>query len=265
MKTEITEAEITFYRTNGYHVLRQIIPVALITDLRRVAAQALTIARRLDGPQAQRLAALDRQPELDCGPVKTFAELPELNAAVQALLTPRHRLTAPLGAALLFEPAERCWATEWHRDWRDHMNPSQFAGVFEGQWERLAMDADLFNQINCALYEDPATWYVPGSHHRLRDTAEEIRAAKAADRAAVENKDRGRTEAEQERFLHDYCAAMPGAVQLHLQPGDLAIYRSVGWHIGNYVPYRRRATLHCSAMTPAYGQFQQRAAAALAK
>ena len=37
---------------------------------------------------------------------------------------------------------------------------------------------------------------------------------------------------------------MPGAVPVPLFAGDVAFYRACGWHIGNYVPYTRRATLH---------------------
>ena len=48
---------------------------------------------------------------------------------------------------------------------------------------------------------------------------------------------------------------MPGAVQLVLNPGDFCIYRNVGWHIGNYVPYRKRATLSTHCFTPAYARF----------
>lgn len=45
---------------------------------------------------------------------------------------------------------------------------------------------------------------------------------------------------------------MPGAKRLYLEAGDLALYRSTLWHIGNYVPYKKRATLHDNAMTPEY-------------
>ena len=41
-----------------------------------------------------------------------------------------------------------------------------------------------------------------------------------------------------------YTRRMPGAVQVPLAAGDVAFYRAVGWHIGNYVPYIKRATLH---------------------
>jgi hypothetical protein len=50
---------------------------------------------------------------------------------------------------------------------------------------------------------------------------------------------------------------MPGAIQWVLNPGDFAIYRNIGWHIGNYVPYRRRATFATHCFTPAYAKFAQ--------
>lgn len=51
---------------------------------------------------------------------------------------------------------------------------------------------------------------------------------------------------------------MPGAVPLHLEAGDFALYRSTLWHIGNYVSYSKRATLHDSAMTPEFEEWSQR-------
>ena len=57
---------------------------------------------------------------------------------------------------------------------------------------------------------------------------------------------------EKERLCLNYTQGMPGAVQLHLNAGDFALYRPIGWHIGNYVPYRKRATLHDALFTPVY-------------
>ena len=48
---------------------------------------------------------------------------------------------------------------------------------------------------------------------------------------------------------------MPGAVQLRLNAGDFALYRSSAWHLGNYVPYRKRATLHDFCGTPEYSAY----------
>ncbi|MDB6127976.1 MAG: hypothetical protein JWM35_1872 [Verrucomicrobia bacterium] len=265
MRSPITDADIQFYREQGYFIFRQILPASLITDLRRTAANGLETARRLHGPQAQRLQDLGQHPEIGLEPVAAFAELSALNDGLAALLSPRHRISWPSVMAFLYEPAERCWGMEWHRDWRDHMNEAKFAEVFEGRWESTAVDPDLFNQINCALYDDSSTWFVPGTHRRLRDTPEEVRAMKALDRGSLENKDRSRTEAEQELALNDYLAAMPGAVSLHLRAGDLAVYRNVAWHTGAYVPYRKRATLHCSASTPEFERFVRRTTEIIAK
>jgi hypothetical protein len=50
--------------------------------------------------------------------------------------------------------------------------------------------------------------------------------------------------AEAERFYLDHCQQFPGAVQMHLGPGDFMVYRNLGWHNGNYVTYQPRATIH---------------------
>lgn len=81
-------------------------------------------------------------------------------------------------------------------------------------------------------------------------------AKKSFDRAELENWEGKRTEAEQEVFLQDYCESMPGAAQVRLNAGDLALYRNCAWHLGSYVTYRRRATLHTHAMTPEFGAYK---------
>jgi len=43
---------------------------------------------------------------------------------------------------------------------------------------------------------------------------------------------------------------MPRAVRLHLDAGDFALYRNSGYHLGCYLPGKRRATLHDSVNTP---------------
>jgi hypothetical protein len=84
-----------FYRAHGYAVLRGIVPPALVTDLRRVAEEGRAIARRLEGPSAQRLQPLGEH--IDLAPFRAVSELPELDAAIVGVLTPRHRAsdTAP--------------------------------------------------------------------------------------------------------------------------------------------------------------------------
>jgi hypothetical protein len=52
---------------------------------------------------------------------------------------------------------------------------------------------------------------------------------------------------------------MPEAVRVHLDPGDLCVYRGTVWHMGNYVPYVKRATIIDLVDTPAYAEFRTRA------
>ena len=51
---------------------------------------------------------------------------------------------------------------------------------------------------------------------------------------------------------------MPDAVQLVLNPGDFCIYRNIGWHIGNYIPYRTRMTIHTQCDTPSFVEFRNK-------
>ena len=50
--------------------------------------------------------------------------------------------------------------------------------------------------------------------------------------------------AEAERFCLEHCRQFPGAVQVHLGPGDFMVYRNHAWHTGNYITYQPRATIH---------------------
>lgn len=256
MRTQVTAAHAAFYRENGYIILQGVVPPALIERLRAMAEEARAIAHRLHGPQAQRLQPLGDH--VDVTPMREFTELPAFVAAIRTLLSDRHFLSDPATNAVLFQPADQCWATEWHRDLRDHMDAATLQAVLGGrEWDRFATDYANFNQFNCALYEDSSTWFVPGSHGRMTDTPAEIAAARAQNRTAVENKDRARSEAAQEVFLQDYCRSMPGALQVTLQAGDLVLYRNTAWHMGNYVPYRRRATLHGQADTPEFAAYKR--------
>lgn len=256
----ITEADRQFYRDQGYFIIRRVIPAGLLRDLRREAAKAHDLAVRLNGPQTQRLAPLKKyDDELDLRPFHDFDQIVGLNDAIQALLTPEHTLKPTEDACILFGPRERPWSTEWHRDWRDHVLEDEFqAEIGDARWEEIANDFRLWNQVNCPLYEDTATWYVPGSFKRVHNTPEEMRVYGSTNQQELWDEDKRRTDEEQEEFCLRYCQSMPGAVQWVLNPGDFAIYRNVGWHLGNYVPYRRRATLATHCFTPAYAEFAQK-------
>ncbi|MCK6474432.1 MAG: phytanoyl-CoA dioxygenase family protein [Planctomycetes bacterium] len=249
MAFRITERHFTDFHTYGFTVFRRALPASLVRDLRRVSDKGRTIARQVRGPDAQRLQPVGSY-DLDPRPFRDYAELPELVDAVQRLLTPRHRYGNPQRLGIFYEPAERPWCTEWHRDWRDHMPVEVFEDEFRADWIRHMYDLEHMNQINCALYDDACTWYVPGSHFRVEATAGEMAAREADDKALLRGTAGNLTNEERERLCLQHCERMPGAVRLFLDPGDFAIYRPNGWHLGCYAPYRIRATLHDTPMTP---------------
>ena len=248
MSFSFSEVHIQEYYTQGYTVFGQILPIGLVQDLRRIADQARDLARRERGPQAQRLQPLQAY-DLDQQPLRDYAELPVLLDALHRVLTPAHAPGGPEFMGILFEPAEAAYCTPWHRDWRDNM-----AGIDIARWERDAGNLDLFNQVNCALYADSCTWVVPGSHLRPDLPGE---AALFPDRPIPGPDLEGQSPVGRERRCLAYARQMPGAVQLHLQAGDFALYRNSLWHLGNYTPQARRATLHDSVDTPAFVAWRQ--------
>jgi len=249
---KLTEKHITDYHKLGFTVFRAIIPESLLGDLRRETDRAREIAQEVTGKQAQRLQPLADY-DLDLAPFRDYGELPVLTDAIHRVLTPRHYHADLSRTGVLLEPADHPWCTNWHRDWRDHMPADVFESEFREDWDNQTFHIDYMNQINCALYEDPSTWYVPGSHYRQQNTHGEEHARDQYD----PEKHRKSTDSpeQQERNCLKYCQDMPGAVQLRLNAGDFALYRSSGWHLGNYVPYRKRATIHDFLGTPEYAEY----------
>ncbi|MBS14033.1 MAG: hypothetical protein CME19_20855 [Gemmatimonadetes bacterium] len=252
MPFTFNDKHITDYHTLGYTVFESILPDSLLGDLRRVTDKAREIAYEVTGRQAQRLQPLANY-DLDLQPLKDYGELPELNDAIHRVLTPNHYHADLTRTGVLLEPADHPWCTNWHRDWRDHMPEEIFESEFREDWDNQTHHIDYMNQINCALYEDPSTWYVPGSHYRQENTPGEVAARDQYDRSTHRNA--ANSPEQQERDCLAYCHTMPGAVQLRLNAGDFALYRSSGWHLGNYVPYRKRATIHDFCGTPAYRDY----------
>ncbi|MDA1192087.1 MAG: hypothetical protein O3A46_10450, partial [Candidatus Poribacteria bacterium] len=217
---------------------RGILPGSLIEDLRRVTDRGRELARERQGAQTQRFQPVasfdvDQQPFIDYG------ELAVLNDAIHRTLSPRHWHADRTKLGVLLEPAEAPWCTNWHRDWLHHD-----ANLDRALWDKGFRDINIFNQVNCALYEDSSTWVVPGSHLR-DDLPREHGKGTPPDLKGLSNPDR-------ERVGLEYCLGMPDAMQLHLNAGDFALYRASMWHIGNYVPYRKRATLHDHIDTPEF-------------
>ena len=252
MAFKISEKHIVEFQMRGYTVFKDIVPESLLSDLRNATDVAREIARTELGPQAQRLQPvvdydLDHQPFID------FAELPGLVDAVAYVLTSRHRPSSLKTLGILLEPADVPYCTMWHRDGRD--NPK----VNSEMWREAFHDPDFFNQANCPLYQDSSLWYVAGSHLRADDLPGES-SLFPIDRKREMIDFPGKSDEERERSCLEYTRSMPGATQLHLEAGDYALYRSTAWHLGNYVPYMKRATLHDLAATTEYHKFRKKVA-----
>ena len=251
------------FRCTGMVIFREILPTSLVSDLRKATVRVPQLARDKGGPRAQRLQPIDRY--LDASELKAFHDLSALAPLIDAIkkvLSPRHLLNngevARLG--LLIEPSDIPYATAWHRDIRETHNVPDVA-----EFRRITKDAEWFNQYNCPLYEDNCTWYVPGSHHRDVDLPGEVAAA-----AAIPDPPADMDIAARERTFLNYCAGMPGAIRAYLNPGDFMFYHPNAWHLGNYLPDRKRMTIHGFAPTPElldwYARWEiSRAAAAAAK
>ncbi|MCS6777201.1 MAG: hypothetical protein RMJ43_08085 [Chloroherpetonaceae bacterium] len=235
MSFRYTERHREEYLWQGYTVLRGVIPARLLTDLRRETDKARAIARRLHGPQAQRLQPVYAYEELNAQVFRDFLELEGLRATVEGILGKEHHASEIMG--VLLEPAERAWCTHWHRDWGYNV-PHVNLDVFFEAVKNLRM----FNQLNAALYEDHSLWVVPGSHNR-RDTPGERAVFPVVPPPGPELPE-DMTAEERELACLTYARRMPGAVNVGLFAGDVAFYRSCQWHLGSYVPYVRRATLH---------------------
>ena len=252
MTFQFSERHIDEYHRLGYTVFQSILPPSLIDDLRRVTDCARQIARDRAGSETQRLQPVGNF-ELDQQPFVDYTELPVLVDAICRVLTPRHKQGGPGSMGVLLEPAELPYCTRWHRDWRDNVS-----GLDLTSWDSVYREINWFNQVNCALYADSCTWFVPGSHLR-RDLPRE---AKLFPDRPIPGPDlEGKSAAEREGICLNYCRAMPAAVQVHLEAGDYALYRNTLWHLGNYVPYRKRATLHDFIDTPEYAQWREQEAA----
>jgi len=223
------------YVTDGFTVLHGLIPASLLADLRRETDRAREIARRQRGPQTQRLQPVYAYEELDPRPFRDFLGLPGLQATVTGILGSGHTQSDIMG--VLLEPAEAAWGTHWHRDWgynHPHVDRDAFF--------RAIPNLRMFNQLNAALYDDHSLWVVPGSHARTDTEAERAAFPRIPPQAPEFSVDM--SSAERERGCLEYARRMPGAVPVLLFAGDVAFYRACQWHLGNYVPYLKRATLH---------------------
>ncbi len=242
MAFEFLESMIEQYLKEGYLVFRRIIPPALLRDLRQEADKARVLAHRLNGPQTQRIQPLDKYGhEIDLQPFRDYAGLDALRDAVTRLLGPGYTHAHLNIMGLLVEPAERPWHCGWHRDGVVEVPPEARDDEVKAFMMDIWQDLRFYNQVNCAIYADSCTWFVPGSHLRQADLPGEHQ---STDSPAMRNASEKMPDEEAEQMYFEHCHSMPGAIPVHLGPGDFMIYRNLGWHTGLYLPYQPRATIH---------------------
>lgn len=233
----ITEQDLTRWHHDGYVVFRELIPTALLGDLRKQAAIAKEIIRAEKGGQVQRLQPVSNYADrIDQQVFQDYVDLPELREAFDIVVTPEHHCSDLGVLGIFFEPQDRPWGSGWHRDANE-----ESSGLTREQFQRMLSNPMLSLQVNCPLYDDCSTWYVRGSHHRALDLPGETAAAASFEAAC---KDPEASFEDCERAWQRHTTGMPGAIQFVLRAGDFALYRPLGWHQGNYHPQRPRATMH---------------------
>lgn len=241
-KIELRDEMFTQYFTQGYLILRNVIPASLLTELRREADKARTMAWEIHGPSAQRLQPVEKYAErLNQRPFQDYCELPHLADAINSLLGGRYTHGHRNIMGILVNPRDVPWNQGWHRDGIVEVPVDAQDDILHKELERIVLDLRVWNQVNCALYNDSSTWYVPGSHLRLTDLPGERQTI--GDASISKDLEGLSNEAREIRNIQ-HCRAFPGAVQTQLGPGDYMIYRNFAWHCGNYLNYQPRATIH---------------------
>ena len=212
----VSSSDIDGFFRNGFVILRDAIPPALLRDLRRecdkgVAAVRATAQGR---PEAQRFQPVSKYADhLDLQPFRAYAALPALNAAFKQILGPDVFYGKPDVIGVFVEPEQLPWSFGWHRDLT--LQSSRLGS--QQEFDRFALDWDSLNQINCALYNDDCTWYVPGSHLRTHDTPAELAAGAGANRDAVKRLTAEGDIDALERLPLEQVRSMPVAAKVHLK------------------------------------------------
>ena len=247
---QFSDKNIEEYQTLGYTIFRNVVPPKLIDELRVECDKAAEMVRARDGAHALRFQPVSAF-DINHKPFEEYQQLPEISDAVSRVLGMPWEQSDLGVLGVLLEPVGEPFCMQWHRDWRDNV-PGVDLDFWNAHYENVA----LFNQVNCALYEDSCTWVVPGSHLR-QDTDAEV--ARFPERPILGPALEGLSSAERERVSLDYCESLPGAHRLLLDAGDYCLYRNTLWHLGNYIPYRKRATLHDGIMTIPFREWRDKA------
>jgi hypothetical protein len=212
------------FAEQGFVVLRGAIPAPLLSELRVAVRplQAAQAAGKTESPQRHQTCL---EPAWFQHAFIDFLNLEANNRAAAEIIgvdDPAELCGgASLLAVLLGHDEDHC--LQWHRDHGER-------GQTTAMWQR----ASRFIQTNCALYDDPSLWVVPGSHNRPSTAAEGHWAATHPS---------GKLPLPEH---HASLSGMPGSINVPLQAGDCVLYNSLIWHAASYLPaaVRPRATFH---------------------
>ena len=206
------------YFAQGYYVLRHALSVPQVERARDAVRHLAERAAAPGGPELPWINRDRRLPDRLSGLLRpdyfepAFAEHLEdslVIATIEGLLKRTVRLSL---FGMLAGGEGRPYVQGWHRDAGEVENDAQLAQDLARLHQAM--------QLNLPLYPDHFLQLVPGSHRR-RGTTDE-RAAVADGRAHP----------------------MPGAITLHLNPGDCVFYWPQVYHRGFNPEGHRRWTFH---------------------
>jgi len=247
MPFQLSQSHLDDYYLHGFTVLRGVVPNSLIQDLRRAAVdfrESAACNSRLGETAQWQLQPIARHIH-HLRAFHDYGNLAPLRDALARLLTPEHtHANIEETAGLFFAPPTEPSTTGWHRDWT-----GDFPGISIRDWQQMCADVRFFNQGNCPLYQDGATWVIAGSHLQLnRPEILEAITPKLSWKSI--------DPADRERSLIEHARSIPGASPAYLEPGDYLLYRNTTWHTGIYMPYRRRATIFDFVEHPDYARWR---------
>ena len=210
------------FEEHGYVIIRNAINEQIRSGLRR-ATDVLHQGVR-DGKWTTRHQTVLEPSVFDRAYIE-FLNIAEINQCAEEILASNELIFGGL-ACLLGAPCDQI--CKWHRDFPDsHPEVAELL--------RLPCHAI---QYNAAIYDDNSLWIIPGSHKR-RSTQAEIQYAQQSDDLAFIH-DR----AEALALREDLLSGMPGAINVSLNAGDIALYNNQIWHAAEYLQANKRATLH---------------------
>ncbi len=154
-----------------------------------------------------------------------FLNLPVLSRTAESAFGTTNLSFAGLAVLLGRNVNSLC---KWHRDFNDA----------DPEIDALLSNPRMLMQFNCAVFDDPALWVVPGSHNRPTRADERDFAAK------LESLEFTGPFEPALKFTPDPLGGMPGAKHVPLKAGDCLLYNPILWHSAEYRPEWRRATLH---------------------